>query len=86
MPCIREYGSKVDGQDNYHGGDKPNNVGRQKNRKSVFLSGNPFPRIIEILNNNRSLSSKKEIEFFRESLRLGPQYGKSRIWVNRRIE
>jgi len=58
-------------------------LGRQKNRKLVFLSGNPLSRIIEILNNYRSLSSKEEIEFLGESLRLGPQYGKSRIWVNR---
>jgi hypothetical protein len=47
-------------------------LGRQKNGKSVFLSGEPLSRIIEILNNYRSLSSKKEIEFFEESLRLGP--------------
>jgi hypothetical protein len=42
----------------------------------VVLSGNPLSQIIEILNNIRSLSSKEEIEFFGESLRLGPQYGK----------
>jgi hypothetical protein len=47
-------------------------LGRQKNGKSVFLSGNPLPRIIEILNNIRSLSSKMKIEFSGESLRLGP--------------
>jgi len=47
-------------------------LGRQKNGKSVFLSGNPLSRIIEILNNIRSLSSKREIEFSGESLRLGP--------------
>jgi hypothetical protein len=51
-------------------------LGRQKNGKSVFLSGNPLSRIIETLNNIRSLSSKKEIEFSGESLRLGPRYGK----------
>jgi hypothetical protein len=39
-------------------------LGRQKNGKSVFLSGNPFARIIEILNNIRSLSSKNENRVF----------------------
>jgi hypothetical protein len=61
-------------------------IRQAKKENRVVLSGNPLSRIIEILNNYRSLSSKEEIEFFGEGLRSGPQYGKSIIWVNRRIE